>query len=112
LAGPRLIAAVREGRSVALISDAGTPLVSDPGYRLVRLAIEAGLPVVPIPGASAVLAALAASGLPTDAFFFAGFPPPRKAARQTRLAELAAIPATLVFYESPRRLSGCLTAMA
>jgi 16S rRNA (cytidine1402-2'-O)-methyltransferase len=110
-AGPRLIAEIAGGRSVALVSDAGTPLVSDPGYRLVRLAIEAGLPVIPIPGASAAIAALSASGLPTDAFFFAGFPPSRAQARARFLAGLATIPATLVFYESPRRLAASLAAM-
>lgn len=111
-AGPRLIDAIAQGRSVALVSDAGTPLVSDPGFRLVTAAIEAGLPVVPIPGASAVLAALAASGLPTDAFFFAGFLPAKDGQRRTRLAELAAVPATLVFFESPHRLSASLAMMA
>ena len=111
-AGPRLIEAIAQGRSVALVSDAGTPLVSDPGFRLVTVAIEAGLPVVPIPGASAVLAALAASGLPTDAFFFAGFLPAKDGQRRTRLAELAEVPGTLVFFESPHRLSASLATMA
>ncbi|MCB1382699.1 MAG: 16S rRNA (cytidine(1402)-2'-O)-methyltransferase [Notoacmeibacter sp.] len=111
-AGPRLIAALKEGRSVALVSDAGTPLVSDPGYRLVGEAVEAGIRVVPVPGASAVLSALTASGLPSDAFFFAGFLPTRDGQRRTRLEALRAVPATLVIYESPRRLAESLSAMA
>lgn len=110
-AGPRLIAALEAGRSVALVSDAGTPLVSDPGYRLVGQALERGIRVVPIPGASAVLAALTASGLPTDAFLFAGFLPVRDGQRRARLERLKATPATLVFFESPRRLAGALGAM-
>lgn len=110
-AGPRLVEAIASGRSVALVSDAGTPLVSDPGYRLVEQVIEAGLRVVPIPGASALLAALTASGLPSDAFLFAGFLPSKSGQRRTRLEELRAVPATLVFYESPRRLDQCLAAM-
>ncbi|MCO5064076.1 MAG: 16S rRNA (cytidine(1402)-2'-O)-methyltransferase [Rhizobiaceae bacterium] len=111
-AGPRLIAAIEEGRSVALVSDAGTPLVSDPGFRLVGQVIERGMRVVPVPGASAVLAALTASGLPTDAFLFAGFLPPKDGQRRTRLEELRHIPATLVFFESPRRLRESLQAMS
>ncbi len=109
---PRLLAALAEGRSVALVSDAGTPLVADPGYRLAVEAIAAGHAVVAAPGASALLAALAVAGLPTDRFLFAGFPPPRAAARRAALAELADVPATLVFYESPRRLGASLAAMA
>ncbi len=111
-AGPRLIAALEEGRSVALVSDAGTPLVSDPGYRLVEAARAAGIRIVPVPGASAVLAALTASGLPSDAFLFAGFLPVKDGARRTRLEALKAVPATLVFFESPRRLADSLAAMA
>lgn len=111
-AAPRLIAAIGEGRSVALVSDAGTPLVSDPGYRLVRQANEAEIRVVPVPGASAVLAALSASGLPTDAFFFAGFLPPKESRRKSRLEELRTVPGTLVFFESPRRLAAALADMA
>lgn len=111
-AGPKLIAALKEGRSVALVSDAGTPLVSDPGYRLVDEAREAGIRVVPIPGPSSVLAALTASGLPSDAFFFAGFLPAKDGQKRARLAELGAVPATLVFFESPRRLARTLAAMA
>lgn len=111
-ATPKLVEAIAEGKSVALVSDAGTPLVSDPGYRLVAAVAEAGLRVVPIPGASAVLSALAVSGLPTDSFFFAGFLSARDGARRSRLAELKAVPGTLVFYESPRRLDDTLAAMA
>lgn len=110
-AAPKLIAAIEEGRSVALASDAGTPLISDPGYRLVRAAREKGLRVVPIPGPSAVLAALSASGLATDAFLFAGFLPAKAGQRKSRLEALASVPATLVFFESPRRLAASLAAM-
>jgi 16S rRNA (cytidine1402-2'-O)-methyltransferase len=109
---PRLLAHLLAGRSVALVSDAGTPLVSDPGFKLVGAAIEAGVPVVPIPGASALLAAVAVAGLPTDAFLFAGFLPVRSGARRNRLAELAATPATLIFYESPGRSADALGDMA
>jgi 16S rRNA (cytidine1402-2'-O)-methyltransferase len=111
-AGPRLIAALGEGKSVALVSDAGTPLVSDPGYRLVERALESGIKVVPIPGASAVLAALTASGLPSDAFLFAGFLPVKAGQRRTRLEELRSAPATLILFESPHRLAEALAAMA
>ncbi len=107
-AGPKLIAALEAGKSVALVSDAGTPLVSDPGFRLVGQALAAGIRVVPIPGASAVLAALTASGLPSDAFLFAGFLPVKDGQRRTRLAALKAVPATLIFFESPRRLADTL----
>lgn len=110
-AGPKLIAALEQGQSVALISDAGTPLVSDPGYRLVGEAIERGIRVVPIPGPSAPLAALTASGLPSDTFLFAGFLPAKTGQRQTRLEELKGIPATLIFFELPRRLAETLNAM-
>ena len=111
-AGPRLIAALAEGKSVALVSDAGTPLVSDPGYRLVERSLAAGIKVVPIPGASAVLAALTASGLPSDTFLFAGFLPAKAGQRRTRLDELKAVPASLIFFESPHRLAESLAAMA
>ncbi|PWE56156.1 16S rRNA (cytidine(1402)-2'-O)-methyltransferase [Metarhizobium album] len=111
-AGPRLLAALGGGRSVALVSDAGTPLVSDPGYRLAQLAIEAGHRVVPIPGASAPLAALVGSGLPNDAFLFAGFLPSKDKARRDRLAELLDAPATLIFFESPHRIGATLVAAA
>ncbi|MER2534871.1 MAG: 16S rRNA (cytidine(1402)-2'-O)-methyltransferase [Rhizobiaceae bacterium] len=110
-AGPKLIAALEARKSVALVSDAGTPLVSDPGFRLVDKALEAGIRVVPIPGASAVLAALTASGLPTDAFFFAGFLPVKSGQRKSRLEALKGVPGTLVFFESPRRLDGALADM-
>lgn len=101
---PRLIERLRAGEALALVSDAGTPLVSDPGFKLVEGAIAAGIPVTGVPGPSAVMAALVVAGLPTDRFFFEGFLPPRSAARRARLAELAAIPGTLVLFESPRRL--------
>jgi 16S rRNA (cytidine1402-2'-O)-methyltransferase len=109
---PKLLATLAEGKSVALVSDAGTPLVADPGYRLVNAAVAAGHAVVPVPGASAVLAALVASGLPSDTFLFAGFLPPKTVARRKRLAELAATPATLLFFESPQRLAASLADMA
>jgi 16S rRNA (cytidine1402-2'-O)-methyltransferase len=105
---PRVLAELAAGKSVAIISDAGTPLISDPGYKLVREAIAAGHPVFSLPGPSAVLAALATAGLATDAFLFAGFLPPRQKARQDRLAELKAVPATLVFFEAPSRLAETL----
>ena len=111
-AGPKLIAALQGGQSVALISDAGTPLVSDPGYRLVGEALDQGIRVVPIPGPSAPLAALTASGLPSDAFLFAGFLPVKSGQRLARLEALKAVPATLIFFESPRRLAESLVAMA
>ncbi|MGF0537612.1 16S rRNA (cytidine(1402)-2'-O)-methyltransferase [Agrobacterium sp. ES01] len=110
--GPKLIEALASGKSVALVSDAGTPLVSDPGYRLGQLAIEAGLRVVPIPGASAPLAALVGSGLPSDAFLFAGFLPQKDKAKRDRLTELMAAPATLIFFESPNRIGATLAAAA
>lgn len=110
-AGPKLISALQAGQSVALISDAGTPLVSDPGYRLVGEALDHGIRVVPIPGPSAPLAALTASGLPSDAFLFAGFLPVKSGQRLTRLEALKAVPATLIFFESPRRLADSLAAM-
>ncbi|GAB5038758.1 ribosomal RNA small subunit methyltransferase I [Bartonella henselae] len=103
-AGPKLLTALEENKAIALVSDAGTPLISDPGFRLVEEARKAGHKIVPIPGASALLAALVATGLPTDSFFFAGFLSARKAQRQKRLEQLKTIPATLVFYESPHRL--------
>ncbi|MBX5103742.1 16S rRNA (cytidine(1402)-2'-O)-methyltransferase [Rhizobium lentis] len=111
-AGPRLIQALEAGRSVALVSDAGTPLVSDPGYRLAEQAIAAGYRVIPIPGASAPLAALVGSGLPNDAFLFAGFLPAKDKARRDRLGEFAAAPATLIFFESPHRIGATLVAAA
>jgi 16S rRNA (cytidine1402-2'-O)-methyltransferase len=101
-------ALLRSGASIALLSEAGTPTVSDPGYRVVRAAVAAGARVVPVPGPSAVLAALVGSGLPTDRFFFAGFPPRKTGARKGLLAQLASLPATLVFFESPHRVAATL----
>ncbi len=103
---------LRRGETLALVTDAGTPLVSDPGFRLVRGAAAEGLKVVPLPGASALLAALVISGLPSDRFFFAGFLPPKSAARRAALHELARIPGTLVFYEAPQRIGESLGDMA
>lgn len=111
-AGPALIGRVARGERVALVTDAGTPLVSDPGDRLVRGCIDAGLPVLAVPGASAVLTALCVSGLPAGRFLFAGFLPPRSAARRRELEELADVAATLVLLESPRRLAASLADMA
>lgn len=105
---PRLVQRIRAGESVALVSDAGTPLLSDPGYRLVRLAIEAGVPVLPVPGPSAVTAALSVCGLPTDRFAFEGFLPAKRAARLARLQALRHEPRTLVFFETGRRLEDAL----
>ena len=99
-----LVARLEAGENIALVSDAGMPLISDPGHRLVREAILRGINVVPVPGPSALIAALAASGLPAVEFTFAGFLPPKRGARRARLAELAASPATLIFYEAPHRL--------
>jgi 16S rRNA (cytidine1402-2'-O)-methyltransferase len=107
-----ITADIGRGGKVALISDAGTPLLSDPGFPLVRAVREAGLPVFAAPGASALLAALAVAGLPTDAFSFAGFLPPKAGARATALGALRDRRETLVFYESPRRLGDTLAAMA
>lgn len=109
---PRILAALQGAKRVALISDAGTPLVSDPGYKLVREAAAEGHAVVSIPGPSAVLPALTSSGLPTDVFLFAGFLPPRSAARRLRLEELAGTPATLLVFEAPTRLAETLADMA
>ena len=104
----RMVQRIRGGEALALVSDAGTPLVSDPGYRLVEAAIAEGLPVIPLPGASAALAALVVSGLPTDRFFFEGFLPAKSAARRSRLAALADVPGTLVLYEAPHRVAESL----
>ena len=111
-ARPRILAALAQGKRVALVSDAGTPLVSDPGYRLVREAAQEGHPVFAIPGASALLAGLSVAGLPSDRFLFAGFPPPKSAARRTFLEELAGIRATLIFFEGGSRLAASLADMA
>lgn len=102
--GEALVGKLAEGLSIAYVSDAGTPLISDPGYRLVRLAIEARIPVVPVPGPSAVIAALTVAGLPSDRFAFFGFLPEKSSRRQSFLRELKELPVTLVFYESPRRV--------
>ena len=109
---PGILERLEAGERVALVSDAGTPMVSDPGYRLAREAIAAGHPVIPIPGASAALAALTLAGLPTDRFLFAGFPPPKSAARRTFLEEFANIRATLIFYEGASRVADSLADMA
>jgi 16S rRNA (cytidine1402-2'-O)-methyltransferase len=111
-ARPMLLRRLAEGAAIALVSDAGTPLVSDPGFKLVRAAHEAGLAVTALPGASAVLAALTVAGLPTDQFFFAGFLPPKEAARRSRIAELGRIPGTLVLYESGPRVAATLADLA
>jgi 16S rRNA (cytidine1402-2'-O)-methyltransferase len=103
---------LKAGRRVALVSDAGAPLVSDPGFRLVRAAVEDGARVIPIPGASAVIAGLSVAGLPTDRFLFAGFPPPTSAARRALFEELAPLRATLVFFEGGSRLRASLEDMA
>ncbi len=107
-----LLAKLEHGVQVALVSDAGTPLVSDPGYRLVTAAIEAGISVIPIPGVSALLAALAAAGLPTDAFRFCGFLPPKTSQRRKALDEVRAETCTLVFYEAPHRILETLSDIA
>ena len=111
-ARPKLLARLAAGEAIALVSDAGTPLISDPGFKLVRAVCEAGLPVSAVPGPSAALAALAVAGLPTDRFFFEGFLPPKDGARRTRIAELARIPATLILYESGPRIGRALHALA
>ena len=105
---PLILDALENGKSVALVSDAGTPLISDPGFRLINDVIDAGYKVIPLPGASSPIVALSAAGLPTDAFLFAGFLPPKAKARQSRLEDLATSPATLIFLESPKRLAACL----
>ena len=109
---PKIAARLAAGERLAQVTDAGTPLISDPGYRLVAAAREAGVPVTPIPGASAPLAALMTAGLPTDRFLFAGFLPEKFAARRAALSELAVVPATLVFFEAPHRLGAALADMA
>jgi 16S rRNA (cytidine1402-2'-O)-methyltransferase len=109
---PELLEKLREGKNIALVSDSGTPLISDPGYRLVSSCRNQGIPVIPIPGPSAAIAALVGSGLPSDSFFFEGFLPARSSTRRHRLIELANIPATLIFYEAPHRILSCLEDMA
>jgi 16S rRNA (cytidine1402-2'-O)-methyltransferase len=111
-ARPRILARLAAGEAVAFVSDAGTPLVSDPGFKLVRDARAAGHAVTTAPGASAVMAALSVAGLPTDRFFFDGFLPAREAARRTRVAELARVPASLVLFETGPRLAGALADLA
>jgi 16S rRNA (cytidine1402-2'-O)-methyltransferase len=109
--GDRILEALRAGRAVALVSDAGTPGISDPGYRLVREARAAGLPVLPIPGPSAAIAALSVCGLPTDRFLFVGFLPARQGARQRALLALAGVRETIVVYEAPTRVRETLADM-
>ncbi len=111
-ARPALLRRLAEGAAVALVSDAGTPLISDPGFKLVRAAQDAGHLVTALPGPSAVLTALAVAGLPTDQFFFAGFLPPKLTARRTRIAELATLPGTLVLFESGPRIAAALADLA
>ena len=103
-----LIERLKQGSNIAVVSDAGTPLINDPGFRLVRAAIENEIVVVPVPGPSALITALMAAGLPTDEFFFAGFLPSRASARRARLNELQSVPGTLIFYEAPHRLATTL----
>ena len=109
---PHLLARLKAGAALALVSDAGTPLISDPGYKLVADALAENIAVIPIPGPSAVLAGLVVAGLPTDRFFFEGFLPPKQAARRSRIALLAAVPGTLVFFESGRRVAEALADLA
>jgi 16S rRNA (cytidine1402-2'-O)-methyltransferase len=111
LKAPALIRQLQEGVSIALVSEAGTPLISDPGYRLVHLAIGQGITVVPIPGAAAVITALMAAGLPTDRFVFEGFPPKKPGKRRKRLEELRDEARTVIIYESPRRVYALLGEM-
>lgn len=109
---PEILSRLQDGEAIALISDAGTPLVSDPGWKLAHEALETGLDVIPIPGASALLAALVSSGLPSDRFMFCGFLPAKTTARKKEATILAGVPATLVFYESGPRLAACLADLA
>ena len=109
---PRILERLSQGQALALISDAGTPLISDPGYKLVAEAVAAGISVTSLPGPSAALTALTLSGLPTDRFFFEGFLPPKSAARRERANALARVPATLIFYEAPGRLADSLADLA
>ena len=103
-----LIELLKQGSDVAIVSDAGTPAISDPGFRLVRAAVENEVPIVPLPGPSALISALIAAGLPTDQFFFGGFLPARTSARRARFDELRSVPGTLIFYEAPHRLAASL----
>jgi 16S rRNA (cytidine1402-2'-O)-methyltransferase len=111
-ARPALLRRLADGAAIVLVSDAGTPLISDPGFKLVRAAQQAGHAVTALPGASAVLTALSIAGLPTDQFFFAGFLPPKRAARQARIAELARLPGTLVLFETGPRVAAALADLA
>jgi len=109
---PQLLEQLQDGKIVALISDAGTPLISDPGYKLVREAARLGIKTMPVPGVSSVIAALSVSGLPTDRFLFAGFLPAKTAARRKEIEKLAVVPATLVLFESVHRLDDTLAELA
>jgi 16S rRNA (cytidine1402-2'-O)-methyltransferase len=109
--GGRFLARLQAGEDVALISDAGTPLISDPGYHLVRQAREAGIKIVPVPGACALIAALSAAGLPSDRFVFEGFLPAKMTGRKARLEQVREEPRTLIFYEAPHRILECLQDM-
>lgn len=110
--GPELVRRLEAGQSVALVTDAGTPGISDPGFHIVRLAREAGVPVVPVPGPSAVIAALSVAGVPADRFVFEGFLPVKPGRRRTRLRELRALGRTVVLYESPHRVAATLAALS
>src|SRR6195256_1197126 len=112
LARPKILERLAQGASIALVSDAGTPLISDPGFKLVREVCAAGHPVIALPGPSSVLSALSVAALPTDRFFFEGFLPPREVARRARLTELARIDATLVMFESGNRVQDTLADFA
>lgn len=109
---PEILQKLSQGAAIALVSDAGTPMVSDPGWKLSRDALDAGYKVIPLPGASALLAGLVASGLPSDRFMFCGFLPPKSGARKKTAGALMAVPSTLIFYESGPRLTDCLTDLA
>jgi 16S rRNA (cytidine1402-2'-O)-methyltransferase len=106
---PELLRALEQGLNVAIVSDAGTPGINDPGFRIVRLSLDHGVTIVPVPGPTALISALIVSGFSTDEFFFAGFLPARQNQRRTRLAQLAEIPATLIFYEAPHRIADALS---
>ncbi|MDR0843408.1 MAG: 16S rRNA (cytidine(1402)-2'-O)-methyltransferase, partial [Acidobacteriota bacterium] len=108
---PQLLQLLRDGKDIALVSDAGTPLISDPGFEIVSACRREGVPVIPIPGPSASISALTGSGLPSDSFYFAGFLPSRNGERCRRLQELATVPTTLIVYEAPHRLLGSLQDM-
>ncbi len=112
LKGERILSVLREGKTVALITDAGTPCISDPGYQLVRDTLAEGIKVVPVPGVSAVIAALSSAGLPTDSFIFSGFPPNKEVKRRVFLATLATEERTVVLYEAPHRLAATLSDIA